>query len=62
MKIELRKINKSDGRIWFAVLKDGQYQIPFYTTLEEGKEAYRQALDFAKNGPPEEETILSTEL
>lgn len=62
MKIELKKLNKPDGKVYYAVVKDSFYTTPFYTTQLEGEEAFKKAVEFAKNGPPQEEILLSTEI
>jgi len=59
MKIELKKLNKPDGKTWYCVVVDGTYQSPFHYTEAEAREQYDKIIECSKFNLPAEETLLS---
>jgi hypothetical protein len=62
MKLELKKLNKPDGKVWYAVLVNGSYESPFYYTEDEAREHYNRIIEQSKLNKPAEETLLSEEI
>lgn len=61
MKIELKKINQPDGKIWYGVAVDGYFS-NLHRTLEEAHKEYDKTVEIQKLGLPPQETILSTQI
>lgn len=62
MKLELRKLNEPDGKIWFAVYINDSCESPFHPTLEDAQKHYDRIIEQNKKNLPAFEVLSSTEL
>lgn len=57
MQIELRKVNRPTGKIYYGIWLNGNVQIPYYDTLEEAQTEYDKIVENHKKAVPEFEVI-----